>query len=311
MVKKLVLFVMIMLLVVQVTGCSNGAKISEKMELGNKYLLEQNYEQAIIAFNEAIEIDPKAYEAYQGLYQVYIAQGLPADAEKILLTGIDAVTDKDAIRVILGDFYYYQNEYEKAVAVYDQITDGYSISKESISYIIMTYRTANMPEKAIRYAEQILGIAETKKEKFLALYDLGNIYGDVGMNVYFADGNTIDESEETKAEAKTNFEKAKGYFDSALQNAESNVEKYMAFDRLAWVNGQLENTGEEITNAQNALELAATNEEKYQQYSYIANGYDNQGDSAKAIEYYKLALNYSATASENDKQWIIERISRE
>lgn len=44
----------------------------EQYDLGIRYLSEGNYEEAIIAFTAAIEIDPKRAEAYVGRGNAYI-----------------------------------------------------------------------------------------------------------------------------------------------------------------------------------------------------------------------------------------------
>ncbi len=53
----------------------------EQYDLGARYLEEGNYEEAIIAFSAAIEIDPKRSEAYSALADAYIGAG---DAEKAI-----------------------------------------------------------------------------------------------------------------------------------------------------------------------------------------------------------------------------------
>ena len=64
------------LLVMFLAACGKSAEtlLQEQLDLGYRYLSEMNYEQAIIAFNKAIEIDEKAAEAYAGLGAVYSAQ---------------------------------------------------------------------------------------------------------------------------------------------------------------------------------------------------------------------------------------------
>lgn len=54
-------------------GCSKSVdqQITEQLKLGQRYLLEQNYEEAIIAFHRGIELDAKNMEAYQGLELAY------------------------------------------------------------------------------------------------------------------------------------------------------------------------------------------------------------------------------------------------
>lgn len=62
----------------------------EQYDLGVRYLSEGNYEEAIIAFTAAIEIDPKRSEAYLSLAEVYVAQEDYPAAVAILQQGIEA-----------------------------------------------------------------------------------------------------------------------------------------------------------------------------------------------------------------------------
>ena len=68
----LVVLSMILLL----TACtSKAAKAVEKVELGQKYLTEQNYTEAVASFTEAIGLDPENIPAYMGRAQAYMALG--------------------------------------------------------------------------------------------------------------------------------------------------------------------------------------------------------------------------------------------
>ena len=55
--------------------------------MGNKYLTESDYEQAIVAFNKVIELDPKQADAYIGLTQVYVETSDFEKAVQILENG--------------------------------------------------------------------------------------------------------------------------------------------------------------------------------------------------------------------------------
>lgn len=73
--------------------CACGQKTSvltwqEQYELGVRYLSEGNYEEAIIAFAAAIEIDPKREEAYVALADAYMGLGDYETAEKVLEEGV-------------------------------------------------------------------------------------------------------------------------------------------------------------------------------------------------------------------------------
>ena len=62
---------------VLLTSCNQniGTTWQEQYDLGTRYLSEGNYEEAIIAFSGAIEIDPKRAEAYVGLADAYVGTG--------------------------------------------------------------------------------------------------------------------------------------------------------------------------------------------------------------------------------------------
>lgn len=56
---------------------SNGSakRLSEQLDLGQKYMEEMDYEQAVVTFSGIIEIDDKCVEAYLGLTETYIRMG--------------------------------------------------------------------------------------------------------------------------------------------------------------------------------------------------------------------------------------------
>ena len=47
------------------------ARIKKQLELGEKYITEMDYENAVLAYREAIQIDPRNEEAYIGLAEAY------------------------------------------------------------------------------------------------------------------------------------------------------------------------------------------------------------------------------------------------
>lgn len=74
-ISMLVVLVVVVALLILFTISSSGKgdKLQEQLELGEKYLNELDYEQAIVAYETAIEIDPKCVEAYLGLIDAYVA----------------------------------------------------------------------------------------------------------------------------------------------------------------------------------------------------------------------------------------------
>ncbi|MGN0408065.1 MAG: DUF6273 domain-containing protein [Bacteroides sp.] len=83
-------------LVIQATPAN---KLKRQIKLAEKYLTEMNYEQALIAYGEAIKIDPKCEQAYLAMADIYIKQGEAEKAVAILEEGqkniqTDAMTEK-------------------------------------------------------------------------------------------------------------------------------------------------------------------------------------------------------------------------
>ena len=69
--KGYILTLMLGLLFLLSCGKSQSAQLEECLDFGQKYMAELNYEEAIIAYNKALEIDPKNVDAYQALVNIY------------------------------------------------------------------------------------------------------------------------------------------------------------------------------------------------------------------------------------------------
>lgn len=87
--KKWLKLASICCMVLLMAACqkSVGQQIAEQLELGQRYLTEMNYEEAVIAFQKVIELDEKNVEAYAGLGNAYEKQAeviLEANREEAL-----------------------------------------------------------------------------------------------------------------------------------------------------------------------------------------------------------------------------------
>ena len=81
-------------LLIAACGKTTEEKWQEQYDLGQQYLLEENYEEAIVAFTAAIEIEPKEIQAYTGLIQAYWQAGDSGNADSIIQSGIGILTEE-------------------------------------------------------------------------------------------------------------------------------------------------------------------------------------------------------------------------
>lgn len=83
----------VLLFLMLFTSCKSQAeRLQEQLDLGQKYLMELNYAEAILAFTDAIEIDPENIPAYMGRAEAYRGTEQYAEAK----TDYTAVIDKTA-----------------------------------------------------------------------------------------------------------------------------------------------------------------------------------------------------------------------
>ena len=90
------------LLLLSLIACGAKSPWQEQYDLGMRYLNEGNYQEAVIAFEAAIEIDPKRPEAYLGAAEAYIAAD-DIDAAIAILEKGYAATNDDTLKSRLDE----------------------------------------------------------------------------------------------------------------------------------------------------------------------------------------------------------------
>ena len=92
--KRITALLLTALLLLSLAACGGKDPWQEQYDLGMRYLNDGNYQEAVIAFEAAIEIDPKRSEAYLGAADAYVGLGDYASARKILEDGLDATGNR-------------------------------------------------------------------------------------------------------------------------------------------------------------------------------------------------------------------------
>ena len=95
--KRTISFLLAALLLLSLAACGGKGTWQAQYDLGMRYLNEGNYQEAVIAFETAIKIDPKRPEAYLGAAEAYRSMGDTDSARKILEKGYAETNDSTLI----------------------------------------------------------------------------------------------------------------------------------------------------------------------------------------------------------------------
>lgn len=145
-------------------------RLRRQLDLGNRYLEEQQYEQAVLAFEQAIAIDDRCLEAYTGSVEACLGMGDENGAQDIyeraltVLSGLDAdflAENLDgAVELYLAADEVYDGDFERIVQA---LEEGFAVTGKDERI------KAGLVENYIR-----LGAKETQDgsyEEALAVYD--------------------------------------------------------------------------------------------------------------------------------------------
>ena len=175
------LIAVIVLAAVLLTACgSKAAMAADKIELGQKYLTELNYTEAVAAFTEVIKIDPSNIEAYAGRAEAYKGLKQYEEAKADYTTVIEKADDMP---------YTQAQAYAGRAEVYD-LTDDTTAAESDYSAALGLLenedvgKKENIAEKLIRelkikvlqfHAEVCmkLGLYDKAMEDYAKLEELG------------------------------------------------------------------------------------------------------------------------------------------
>lgn len=134
------------------------SRVQSKLNLAVKYLSENDYEKAVLAYNDVIKIEPREAMAYQGLAKIYTLQGKYEKANSTYERGLNTVSSKDKLSLQLSQagMYIDQNKLAAAEKYLQAIIAEKADCIEAYEGLSMVYRLQNDSEKARQIIEQAL-----------------------------------------------------------------------------------------------------------------------------------------------------------
>ena len=101
--KRAIAVTLVIILSISLFACGKPATLSaaELLDLGEKYLLELDYEQALVQFLKVIEIEPMNPRGYTGAAEAYVGLGQVVNAIEVLQKGLESLPSNTEIETLL------------------------------------------------------------------------------------------------------------------------------------------------------------------------------------------------------------------
>lgn len=175
------LIAVIALVAVLLTACgSKAATAADKIELGQKYLTELNYTEAVAAFTEVIGLDPDNIEAYMGRAEAYKGLKQYDDAKADYTTAIEktdempytqaqAYTGRAEVYELTDESTAAESDYSMAIGLLDEEDVG---KKENIAEALIR----ELKIKVLQFHAEVcmkLGLYDKAMEDYAKLEELG------------------------------------------------------------------------------------------------------------------------------------------
>ena len=155
-----------------ISAVTTNIRASNQVDLGMRYLTEGKYEEAILAFEQAIQIDPRSIDARVGLGKVYMELKQFADAEDILKEAMEIDKTRPEPYIHLAKLYILQERYIDAIEILER---GYSIVKDDEILRMINELKPSLPEVSLEsgtYSEQKNVEIQTDNEGISLYYTL-------------------------------------------------------------------------------------------------------------------------------------------
>ena len=246
--KKTVMFIGIMLAVL-LSACSRESRWQKQYDLGMQYLMEGSYEEAIVAFNEAIRIDPNQASAYLGRGAAYVGSGETEENLAAALSDYQKAVELDGQNAegYLGsaEVYVLQEEYAAALEILNVGLDNNEWDEEvkdrisEISFDLGTkFLTDGDYEKAIDAFSTAIECDPDNASAYLGRADAYISSGETEENLTaaLADYQKAVELDEQNAEAYLGLADVYirlGDYDAALEILQEGLEKTGGNEEIA------------------------------------------------------------------------------
>ncbi|MDR3268472.1 MAG: tetratricopeptide repeat protein [Tannerella sp.] len=238
---------------------------------GYVHYLQDNYAQAIAAYQKAIELKPDDAEAYYSMGNAYCKQGNYAQAIAVCQKAIELKPDYADAYGSMGTAYYYQGNYAQAIASYQKAIE----LKPDFAVAYYSMGTAYYYQG--NYAQAIAACQKAIELK----PDYAEAYGSMGVAYY----------------AQRNYSQAIAAYQKFIELKPDDANVYNYYHSMGTAYVFQNNYAQAIAAYQKAIELKPDIADAY--YGMGA-AYSIQGNKTQAIAVWKKAARLGDKLAQED-----------
>ena len=144
-VGAIIFLIMLVIIIVSLvaTGHSQTRRIQDQLELGQRYLLDMNYEQAIVIFEAVIVVNPQNIDAYIGLIDAYAQSGDYISALSVAERAYETTGDVTFLEM--------QDEYREIISLQNETDENVPVENNESDVIDEDDEIQGLAVDSIRY----------------------------------------------------------------------------------------------------------------------------------------------------------------
>ncbi len=175
--RKIIIMSIVLLVIVAVSSVFlvkkfNDTSLEHKLDLAHKYLKNGQYEEAVLTFEEIIEIDDAILKAYFGLAEAAEALGDFEKAEEALLAYIERDDNEEDVYELLGSVLEQGGRYEEAAEAYKHGAVLDHMDYDLISSAVNMYLKYGDVSNAIELLDQAIQEEKDDEDLYLKLAEV-------------------------------------------------------------------------------------------------------------------------------------------
>ena len=137
----------------------------QSAKAGSEAFRKGDFDKAIESFNKALSLDPKNFNAYNGLGNVYARKGDVDKAIESFNKALSLNANEPSAHIGLGNLYFRKGDTPKAIESFEKVLSTYPRNAEALFSLGAVYVTLKQKDAALKQYQLLSGIDKKLAEE--------------------------------------------------------------------------------------------------------------------------------------------------